>query len=122
VLLRFISAPSEALQWTYKKDPVRPWFVASVDPGATQISALCAYFSALRYEEAVLPMLGLLKHRNHQVRWEATQALWRINRDAGLQALQRCHDDTHPHVRRAAEKTQQRLNCLALEARHGENN
>lgn len=122
VLLRFIAAPSEAIQWTYKKDPVRPWFVASVDPGATQISALCAYFSALKHEEAVVPILGLLEHRNHQVRWEATQALWRIDRDAGLHALQRCHGDTHPHVRRAAEKTQLRLNRLALETRHGQNN
>lgn len=121
VLLRFISAPSEPLQWTYRKAPVRPWFVASVDPGATQISALCDYLSAIRYANATTPMLGLLEHRNHQVRWEATQALWRIDREAGLQALQRCTNDTHPHVRSAAHRTQQRLNQLTLEARRDQN-
>jgi hypothetical protein len=121
VLLRFISAPSEPLQWTYRKAPMQPWFIASVDPGATQLSALCDYLAAHGYADAATPMLGLLEHRNHQVRWEATQALWRIDRKAGLQALERCKTDTHPHVRSAAHRTQHRLNQLALEARRDQN-
>lgn len=109
VLLRFICAPTETIQWTYHKDPVRPWFLAAVDPAATQISALCAYFSAAKYVPSVAPMKALLQHRNHQVRWEATKSLWKIDSSAGIEALKISINDPHPHVRNAAVKTWTRL-------------
>lgn len=110
LLLRFISAPTEILQWTFRKAPIRPWFVASVDPGATQLSALCAYFAANHHPGAAQPMMDLLHHRNHQVRWEATRSMWKIDRDIGLQALRAALDDVHPHVRNAATRTMAKLN------------
>jgi len=105
VLLRFITAPQEPIQWTFRKNPIKPWFVASVDPGATQLSALFSYFGATGYAPAAILINNLLGHRNHQVRWEATKALWKIDRELGLQALQASLADPHPHVRIAATKT-----------------
>lgn len=110
VLLRFITAPQESIQWTFRKDPIRAWFVASVDPDATQLSALFSYFGAIGYEPAALPIKNLLGHRNHQVRWEATKTLWKIDRHLGLQALQASLVDPHPHVRNAATKTLAKFN------------
>lgn len=109
ILLRFIAAPFEKVQWTYQKDPVRPWFVASVDPGVTQLSALSAYFAASTYSPAAEPIRSLLDHPNHQVRWESAKALWKINPDAGIDALHKLLSDRHPHVRSAAQKTRARL-------------
>ena len=109
VLLRYISAPNEQIQWTFHKSPVRPWFVASVDPGATQLSALCAYFAAALDLQAVKPMGELLAHRNHQVRWEATQSLWKLDRKMGYKALLASLNDPHPHVRNTASRSLQKL-------------
>ena len=105
VLLRFITAPQDAIQWTFRKDPIRPWFVASVDPDATQLSGLFSYFEAMSYEPAAIPITNLLGHRNHQVRWQATKALWKIDQNLGMQALRAALADPHPHVRNAASKT-----------------
>lgn len=110
ILLRLISAPTESIQWTFRKNPIRPWFVASVDPGATQLSALCAYFSAAHDAVAATSIADLRLHRNHQVRWEAAQALWKIDRNLGLDALRERLNDTHPHVRNAAIRTMAKLN------------
>lgn len=105
VLLRFITAPQESIQWTFRKNPIQPWFVASVDPDATQLSALFSYFGAIGYGPAAIPVVELLGHRNHQVRWEAVKALWKIDHHLGLQALRASLVDPHPHVRNAASKT-----------------
>lgn len=110
VLLRLITAPQESIQWTFRKNPIRPWFVASVDPDATQLSALFAYFGAVGYAPAAIHIAKLLGHRNHQVRWEATKALWKVDKNLGLRALQASLADPHPHVRNAATKTMAKFN------------
>lgn len=109
MLLRLIAAPSERVQWVYQKHPVRPWFIASVDPGVTQLSALSAYFADARYVPALGALEELLRHPSHQVRWESAGALWKIDRDTGLAALRQLLDDPHPHVHRAAARTYARL-------------
>lgn len=108
-LLRFISAPQEYLQWTFQRNPLRPLFVASVDPAATQLSALCAFFAASKYPAAAKPMQKLSQHNNHQVRWEAVQSLWQIEPELGYESLILSLDDRHPHVRNAALKSMEKL-------------
>lgn len=109
LLFRLIGCPREFIQWTFSKEPIRPCFIASVDPATTQLSALCALFSAQKYTDSTSAMTRLLQHRNHQVRWEAAQSLWKINTKLGYQALLFLLKDAHPHVRNAATKTMKKL-------------
>lgn len=114
LVLRLLSEPFEALQWSFcrrTRQPLQSIAATSVD---SELVVLARALGAMG-KSCSLPVLHeLAMHRHHFVRWAALQAIHRIDSNVALPLLENARVDNHPHVRRAAAAA-----CSALQARPG---
>jgi HEAT repeat protein len=54
----------------------------------------------------------LSNHALHYLRWAAIQTLFTLDRAKGTQALLQALNDSHPHVRNAAQRSWNKLQAL----------
>jgi HEAT repeats len=69
------------------------------------LRAVLQVFRTLGYSESEAVVRQLIEHPVHDVRWDAMKTLFQLNSEVGIAALEHAAHDSHPHVRRAAEKS-----------------
>lgn len=108
LVMRTAPAP---LVWLFDRDTMTATRGLSPSDAATRAELLIQMFEGLQYKGA-FNLLESLVHKSpyHFLRWRAVQSLLKLHTTDGISAVKHASNDSHPHVRRAAERT---LNNLA---------
>jgi hypothetical protein len=104
LVLKLTTAAYHTLEWLFTRDTLSAWQANDADLRSTQLRVSAYLLGRLGDESSVDSLRWLAGHPNHSVRWAAIQALGRLSRSEGLVQLERAATDTHPHIRRAAQK------------------
>lgn len=105
----FYTASFATLEWLFSKENLHAWQANDAEIGSTQLRVACNILGRLAHQSSLDPLLQMVKHPHHSVRWAAIQNIGRLNREEAIKALQEASRDPHPHVRAAARKSLQRL-------------
>lgn len=108
-LLKFVTTAIHPLEWLFTRDGLRPWQANDADLTFTQLRVAADVLGKFAHQSSLGPLKMLTQHPHHAVRWAAIQNLGRMNRSEAVTRLQEAVNDPHPHVRRAAQKTLDRL-------------
>lgn len=108
-VLRFVSASQRPLEWLFSKSTLQAWQANDADLGSTQLRVAAYVLGKIAHHSSIEPLRRLAGHPHHAVRWAAIQNLGRLSRSEALTKIREAINDTHPHVRRAAQKTLEQL-------------
>lgn len=89
-------------EWSFDAQTKTAWQSISSHPKDSYAQHLCLAAKELRDERLTEPLMHMLNHERHFIRWAAAQALGKIGREPGINALAHLADDKHPHVATAA--------------------
>jgi HEAT repeats len=94
------------IRWEYDSTTLAPVRAIAADNSASRLEFVISLMSTMN-DRAALPVLRELSssHPAHFVRWAAVQAMFRLDRDTGMQALHCALNDPHEHVRNAASRS-----------------
>lgn len=104
-LLKLTYGPIETMEWLFHRDTGAAWKISDSDAAATQARVGAYVLGQMSHPSSAEALKELSFHRSHAVRWAAIQALSRISVSEALERLRAALDDSHPHIRRAAERT-----------------
>lgn len=100
--------------WTYDKHTLKPQLIEATVSSISRLRVaidlaenLYGEYGAKEDWSEILESLTYSPY--HFIRWRAVQALFRLERDAGLKALVRASRDSHRHVAEAAASSLARL-------------
>ncbi|MFH9736824.1 HEAT repeat domain-containing protein [Streptomyces roseolus] len=95
--------PVLAYRLAYDRTTLRPVQVISADLAASRLTYAIRLLGAAGKAASGARLEELSRHPQHQVRWEAIRALFRVDRPAGTARLREAVDhDPHPEVRATA--------------------
>jgi hypothetical protein len=106
-LLAILITPDKfQIRWEYDSTTLAPVRAIAADISASRIEFVISLMSTMN-DLSALPVLEELSsfHPAHFVRWAAVQAMFRLDRNTGMQALHRALNDPHEHVRTAASRS-----------------
>lgn len=109
VLLRLHALKTGGLEWMFDKATLRPVGATAADPNDSHLINLIYALSQIGGKESVGAIEEVASHSAHFVRWGAIQAIGRLSRQKGLQALAAGLDDSHPHISGKARAILDRL-------------
>jgi HEAT repeat protein len=89
-------------EWSFDAKTKIAWQSISSHPKDSYAQHLCLAAKELRDERLTEPLENMLNHERHFIRWAAAQALGKIGREQGINALAYLSEDKHPHVANAA--------------------
>ncbi|HEY4083141.1 MAG TPA: HEAT repeat domain-containing protein [Burkholderiaceae bacterium] len=101
-LIKIHSQPISTFEWSFNLDSGRAWQSIFAIPADSNTAHACIVARALADPRLVTGLTGLLENKCHQLRWTAAQALGRIGRSHGIDAMQYLKDDAHPEIAAAA--------------------
>jgi HEAT repeats len=104
LVLKITSRAVLPFEWSFDEETLEAWQSISTSHRETNLIHACRGAAALDDLRFVQPLLSLLGHERHNVRWEALKAVSRLDRNAAWGGLTKLVDDTHPHVARAAKR------------------
>jgi hypothetical protein len=110
LMLGLSSAPVTNFRWLYRTNTLLPYAICPARTSSRKLELALVLAGALQISEASEAVSRFLDHDEFCVRWTALEAMVRIDRTAGLAALDRAVNDRHPEVRRRAENT---INLIA---------
>ncbi|UPG87202.1 HEAT repeat domain-containing protein [Luteibacter aegosomatis] len=96
---------SVSQRWEFDRETGEPVGAVLVSREAVIIRSMLEEISRFKYVEALGEVLGLLDHRDFNVRWMAVKCACALDRDSGVAALRRCLNDRHPYIRNASLST-----------------
>lgn len=108
-ILRLVTRPVRALEWLFSRTTLQAWQANDADLAYTQLRVAANVLGKIAHQSSIEPLRRLSGHPHHAVRWAAIQNLGRLNRSEALIKIREAAADEHPHVRRAAQKTLDRL-------------
>ncbi|MFD4869475.1 HEAT repeat domain-containing protein [Streptomyces sp. NPDC058412] len=101
--LLLTSPPVVAYRLAYDRGTLRPVQVISADLAATRLTYAIRFLAAAGRPTSGPRLEELSRHPQHQVRWEAIRALFRVDRAAGTGRLREAAvHDPHPEIRDTA--------------------
>ncbi|MEU9147257.1 HEAT repeat domain-containing protein [Streptomyces sp. NPDC048349] len=101
--LLLTTPPVLPYRFAYDRATLRPVQVISADLTATRLTYAIRLLSAAGRATSVPRLEELAGHPQHQVRWEAIRALFRIDRQAGtIRLREAAARDPHPEIRATA--------------------
>ncbi|MEV4744546.1 HEAT repeat domain-containing protein [Streptomyces sp. NPDC049555] len=101
--LLLTSPPVVAYRLAYDRTTLRPVQVISADLDATRLTYAIRLLGAAGKSTSGPRLEELSRHPQHQVRWEAIRALFRVDRPAGTARLREAAaHDRHPEIRATA--------------------
>lgn len=109
LLLKLFSTRLEPLLWSFERESLAPRQVYAADLVPSILGYMMQVVSHYGDASSVEALRTLRGHPQHFLRWEAVKGLARLHRAEALVALQQSLDDPHPHIRRAAARTLERL-------------
>lgn len=109
LMATFYTASFGTLEWLFSKENLHAWQANDAEIGSTQLRVACNILGRLAHQSSLGPILQMVKHPHHSVRWAAIQNIGRLNRAEAIRVLEEAKGDPHPHVRAAALKSLQRL-------------
>lgn len=116
LLLKLFSTRLEPLLWSFDRESLAPRQVYASDLVPSILSYMMQVVSHYGDAASVGALRKLRGHPQHFLRWEAVKGLARLHRAEALIALQQSLHDPHPHIRRAAARTLERLRAPARTA------
>jgi hypothetical protein len=90
-------------EWSFDAKTKTAWQSISSHPKDSYAQHLCLAAKKLRDERLSEPLIQMLSHERHFIRWAAAQALGSMGRESGINALSQLASDRHPHVAGAAK-------------------
>lgn len=108
-VLRFVTRPIRTLEWLFSRSTLQAWQANDADLSFTQLRIAAHVLGKVAHQSSINPLRQLASHPHHAVRWAAIQNLGRLNRSEAIIKIREALHDVHPHVRRAAQKTLERL-------------
>ena len=109
IVLRLITPPLQSLEWLFSRSTLHAWQANDADLRYTQMRVAAYVLGKIAHQSSIPPLRHLADHSHHAVRWAAIQSLGRLNRSEAMIKIRAAVHDKHPHVRRAAQKTLERL-------------
>jgi len=116
--LVLVEVPSFPYVWEFDRQSLEPLLVSAVSPAITRLEVAVDVVAMLSQgscesdginEQAKMVLNELTRSPYHFVRWKATQALFKLDRVAGLSAVEQALRDPHPEVRQAANTSWARI-------------
>jgi hypothetical protein len=108
-VLRFTTNSLRSLEWLFSKSTLQAWQANDADLSSTQLRVGAFVLGKIAHQTSIAPLRALASHPHHAVRWAAIQNLGRLSRSEALVKIREAVTDSHPHVRRAAQKTLDQL-------------
>jgi len=100
---------TQPYEWSFDVQTRIAWQSISSHPKDSYAQHLCLAAKKLRDERLVDPLVALLNHQRHFIRWSAAQALGAYGHKHGINALSCLVNDHHPHIAKAATMALKRL-------------
>jgi hypothetical protein len=112
VLVRLTRNRVTRLRWYYDATTLIPAGAAGADSSSARLEHACALLVALNHTAAAPAVAALCEHPDHFVRWSAVCRTMELDPVLGRDLVRRAVADSHPHVRRAAARSLERLEAL----------
>lgn len=108
-VVKFMTKAIQPMEWLFTRDGLQAWQANDGDLSFTQLRVAADVLGRFAHQSSVEPLKRLAHHAHHAVRWAAIQNLGRISRSEAIIHLRAAIDDPHPHLRRAAQRTLDKL-------------
>jgi hypothetical protein len=106
---KFTTASYQTLEWLFDRDSLLACQANDSELVSTQLRVSAYILGRLADASSLDALQALSSHGHHAVRWAAVQNIARLDRGAAVEGLRQALEDPHPHVRRAAAGSLQRL-------------
>lgn len=104
VFIKIHSQPISAYEWSFELEGGHAWQSIFAISGDSNVAHACVAARSFADARLTSGLEELLNSNRYQLRWAAAQALGRIGREHGLDAMRRLQSDTHPEIAAAARQ------------------
>lgn len=105
LVLKLTTTPVRQFDWLFEKDSLKALNMNDASLMATRLRVLSSVLAQIGDPSSVEPVVGLTRHPNPMVRWDAIKALAKLDPESARAALTQATTDPHPQVRAAAVKS-----------------
>ena len=90
--------------WHFDADSLEPKYAAAASLTSSRVQTAIGILGQIADQSALPVLLAAAESDDHFVRWSAISAVTAINQQEGRVLLGRALEDSHPHVRSAADR------------------
>lgn len=109
LVVKLSTTVHQALQWAFDRMSRRAIQAIAADPVDSELVSMARALGAMARPTGTPALVDLTHHPRHFVRWAALQALGRTSPELLIPRLESALQDTHVHVRQAAQSALKRL-------------
>lgn len=106
--LMLISKEEAPFVWEYTNDGI-PQRLISGNKQSSRLEHTCDLLGKIGCLDSIPVLEKFIEHDNFNVRWEAVKSIMSISTDRGVTVLKNLVNDKHPHIRKAAKNSLERI-------------
>jgi hypothetical protein len=112
ILLTLATTSLVPIRWEYDRNTLLPKRAMTISSNSSRLSYVANLLGEIGNENSIPVLKALISNENHFVRWAVVQNVYRLDQKEGMNLIQACLSDHHPHVRNAAQKSLNQINAL----------